>query len=260
MSTDTQPETEERTPLGFHDLARGAAHSPLHAYQDITIGNRRVWELARYELIVTLTGMLPGALGMALRRLCYPALFASCGHGNTFGTGVMLRQAGRIELGSNCVIDDFAGLSVRGTDAGMRLGDRIFVGRQSVLNVRDTRLDIDHDVSIGANCRVGSDGGPIKIGRYVLIASYAYIGGGAHRTERTDVPMALQGTVSKGGVTIEEDVWICAGSMVLDGVTIGRGSIIGAGAVVTHDIPPYSVTYGTPARVARSRARTDGRA
>ncbi|PSN10551.1 hypothetical protein C7293_27655 [filamentous cyanobacterium CCT1] len=51
------------------------------------------------------------------------------------------------------------------------------------------------------------------------------------------------------GITIEDDCWLGTGVRVLDGVTIGRGSVIGAGAVVSRDIPPYSVAVGVPARV-----------
>jgi len=253
--TQAPDQPEERGPRSFHDLSRGGSESPLATYQDITIGNRRLWDLIRYESLVTVFGCFPGALGMAARRLCFPALFADCGHGNTFGMGLMLRQPGRIRLGSRCVLDDFAGLSVRGDEAGITLGNRVFLGRQSVVNVRDAHIDIADDTSIGSNCRLGCDGGRITIGRYVLVASYCYLGGGAHRTDRTDIPMALQGNVSKGGVTIEDDVWIGARSMVMDGVTIRRGSIIGAGSLVTHDIPEYSVAYGSPAEVVRQRPR-----
>jgi acetyltransferase-like isoleucine patch superfamily enzyme len=55
------------------------------------------------------------------------------------------------------------------------------------------------------------------------------------------------------GVTIEDDVWIGAQAIVLRGVTVGRGSIVGAGAVVKKSVPPYSIVAGVPARVIRFR-------
>lgn len=55
-------------------------------------------------------------------------------------------------------------------------------------------------------------------------------------------------------IFIEDDCWICANSIVLQGVTVGKGSVIGAGSVVTRNIPPYSVAVGNPARVIKSRA------
>jgi len=58
-------------------------------------------------------------------------------------------------------------------------------------------------------------------------------------------------------VLIGDDVWIGIGAIILQGIRIGRGSIIGAGAVVTRDIPPYSIAMGTPARVTGSRLHPD---
>jgi acetyltransferase-like isoleucine patch superfamily enzyme len=61
------------------------------------------------------------------------------------------------------------------------------------------------------------------------------------------------------GIRIEDDCWLGSGVKVLDRVTIGRGSIIGAGAVVTKDIPPYSIAVGVPAKVIDSRDRSNNK-
>lgn len=74
-----------------------------------------------------------------------------------------------------------------------------------------------------------------------------------HKTERTDIPMKGQGVLSPQKVTICDDVWIGARVIILPGVTIGKGSIIGAGAVVTKDVPEYAVMGGVPARVIKFR-------
>ena len=60
-------------------------------------------------------------------------------------------------------------------------------------------------------------------------------------------------TVVLGSVTVEDDVWIGSNCVILPGVTIGCGSVIGAGAVVTKDIPPYSIAVGVPAKVLKQR-------
>jgi galactoside O-acetyltransferase len=59
--------------------------------------------------------------------------------------------------------------------------------------------------------------------------------------------------ITAEGIVVEDDVWLGSGAIVLDGVHIGRGSVIGAGAVVTEDLPPYSIAVGSPARVVRDR-------
>ncbi len=77
-----------------------------------------------------------------------------------------------------------------------------------------------------------------------------------HGHDRTDIPMTRQG-YNNAPIVIEDDVWIGFRAVVLAGVTIGRGSIVGSGAVVTKDVAPYSVVGGVPARVIKSRVIGD---
>jgi len=75
----------------------------------------------------------------------------------------------------------------------------------------------------------------------------------SHQTSDTSTPMRLQGNAPARPVVIGDDVWIGQRAIILPGVTIGSGSIIGSGAVVTKDIAPFSVVGGNPARVIKSR-------
>lgn len=63
--------------------------------------------------------------------------------------------------------------------------------------------------------------------------------------------------LSLAPITVEDDVWIGSRVNIMAGVTVGRGSVIGAGAVVTHDVPPYSVCVGCPARVIKNRLKNN---
>ena len=74
-----------------------------------------------------------------------------------------------------------------------------------------------------------------------------------HRFDRTDIPMMEQGFEEERPVYIGNDVWIGDRALILPGVHIGDGSIIAAGAVVTKDVPPYSIVAGVPARKIRDR-------
>ncbi len=129
-------------------------------------------------------------------------------------------------------------------------------------------IDIDFHCEYGKNIHLGDhviinmnctfvDNNRIDIGSRVLIASDVKMYTATHSTQPSvrnhsghPDPAFWCQTYSRP-ITIEDEVWIGGGAIVLPGVTIGKGSVIGAGAVVTKDIPPYSVAVGSPARVIR---------
>ncbi len=74
-----------------------------------------------------------------------------------------------------------------------------------------------------------------------------------HKFDRLDIPMLDQGFKDEQPVTICDDVWIGARVIILPGVTVGKGAIIAAGAVVTKDVPEYAIVGGNPARVIKMR-------
>lgn len=92
----------------------------------------------------------------------------------------------------------------------------------------------------------------ITIGDNVLIGPGVIINSGMHRFQDDKVLIRDQGHILKE-IVICDDVWIGANAVILPGVSIGTGSVIGAGAVVTHSIPPYSVAVGVPAKVIKKR-------
>lgn len=115
-------------------------------------------------------------------------------------------------------------------------------------------ITFGHDIYISTNVNITTnDKSKIKIGNYVMIAHNVLIIGGNHAIDRIDIPMILQGEGKQGDINIEDDVWIGAGAIILTGVSIGKGSVIGAGSVVTKNIPPYSIAAGVPAKVIKKR-------
>jgi maltose O-acetyltransferase len=95
--------------------------------------------------------------------------------------------------------------------------------------------------------------GPIKIGNDVMMGQDVLIYTTRHNDYRIDIPMNRQGMAKVEPVEIGNDVWIGSRVIILPGVHISDGCIIGAGSVVTKDIPPYSVAVGAPAKVVRKR-------
>jgi maltose O-acetyltransferase len=111
-------------------------------------------------------------------------------------------------------------------------------------------LEIGDYSGLGLNARL--DGPGIVIGNYVLMAPDVVILTGNHMHSDITRPMMAQG-IETAPVIIEDDVWIGTRALLLPGIRIGRSSIIGAGAVVAKDIPPFSVVVGNPAKVVRKR-------
>lgn len=110
-------------------------------------------------------------------------------------------------------------------------------------------ISIGSGSGLGVNCLVH---GPLEIGENVMMGPEVVIFTHTHNYNRTDIPMREQGSnIAK--VTIGNDVWIGMRAIIMPGVNIGAGVIIGAGAVVTKDIPDYAVVGGVPAKVIRYR-------
>ncbi len=239
----------------FDTIIEDSSRSSLQKYQDLVVGNRRWSTLLYHEFCTLFLAPVPGALGLALRRMAFPRLFGRMGRKVLFGHHVGLRAPRRIFIGDNTVIDDFAMLSFRGTDEHrIALGNNVLIGRMSMVKTRHGSIDIGDHVHVGPNCLLGS-AESLSIGPYTLIGFNCAIGGLQHGIDDADTPIVKQNLVSRGGVRVGRDVWIGTNVSVMDGVTIGDGAVIGAGSVVTQDIPPYSVAVGAPARVIRQRTK-----
>ena len=88
-------------------------------------------------------------------------------------------------------------------------------------------------------------------GKKVMIADNVLISTAAHKYQDVLIPIKDQGYESKGNIIICDGSWIGVGSIIMSGVRVGKNSVVGANSVVTHDIPPFSVAAGSPARVIK---------
>lgn len=129
------------------------------------------------------------------------------------------------------------------------MGQNVNVERGAYFG-RGAELSIGDNSGLGLHCRCY---GPITIGNDVMMAPGVEIVTRNHETSDVTRPMRLQGSRPAEPVVIEDDVWIGMRAILLPGVTVGRGSIVGAGAVVTKDVPAYSIVGGNPARVIKWR-------
>lgn len=116
-----------------------------------------------------------------------------------------------------------------GTGRGIELGDRSDIGMDALVM------------------------GPVTIGTDVMMGPRCVILSNRHDISSVEKPMNRQGFLPDLRVVIEDDVFVGAGSVILAGRRLGRGCVVGAGSVVAHDVPPWSVVAGNPARVVRKR-------
>jgi maltose O-acetyltransferase len=147
------------------------------------------------------------------------------------------------------------GRSVRGIlckNIFQKCGANINVERMAFFGAGKA-LEIGSNSGIGPRaCLMNVKGGELIIGDDVMMGPDVLIYTFNHNHDNVDIPMDRQG-VTYSKVVIGNDVWIGARVMILPGVTIGNGSIVGAGAVVTKDVPPYSIVGGVPAKVLKNR-------
>lgn len=177
------------------------------------------------------------------------------------------------------LISDSADLCIEGT---LGYGEQARIGERSILKVSaGGRIELGRDVYIGRGVELGTNSlievgdfasvqdysvvlGNVSIGRYCTIAYRLYASSGKHYYEHRpgwlirDQDQAVRDTPELARqhdrqVVVEEDCWLGANVVLMQGVRIGKGSVVGANAVVTESIPPYCIAVGSPARVIRKR-------
>ncbi|CAB3773042.1 acyltransferase [Paraburkholderia humisilvae] len=195
-------------------------------------------------------------LALSLRCKCAAPCFV--------GRHVRLRFGRHVEIGRYATIGDGTILSGLGR-SGLYIGERTNVGAYSRLVVGTDITRPGSYIHIGAGCGIGEyssvgGSGGVSIGENTIIGQYFSAHPENHNFDDLARPIRDQGTTRKP-IKVGEDCWLGARVTVVGGVTIGGGSVIAAGTVVTHDVPPYSIVAGIPARVVGSRkGRADGRA
>lgn len=201
-----------------------------------------------------------GRLWIYFIRGCYERIFFSKASGLVFvGKGVSVKYARYLQAGKDLIIEDYAEINCLSSKK-IIIGNRVSIGKFAVIRPSNAYggeigegLKIGNHSNIGPYCYIGCSG-YIEIGNHVMMSPRVSIYAENHVFERTDITIKEQG-VRKQSVKIEDDCWIAANSIILAGVTIGRGSVVAAGSVVTKDVPPYSVVAGVPAQIIKQRSQ-----
>lgn len=164
-----------------------------------------------------------------------------------------VRRPEDITLGARVFVD--ADVLLEGGTGGLVIGDDSMVMRGCTLQVYNHRALPHAGITLGRRTFIGEHTlmrgqGGIIVGDNVLFGPGVQVLAVNHITSDPAMPIRDQGITAEG-IRIEDDCWIGAGAIILDAITIGRGAVIGAGAVVTRSVPARTLAVGVPARVVR---------
>lgn len=148
-----------------------------------------------------------------------------------------------VEIGDNCYIYSRNG--------NLEIGDNSRLGNFVKLSANKGNIKIGKNCTINEFSIIDGYGKGVLIGDGVRIAPHCMIISSNHGIS-PDLPIYLQPLTSKG-IIIEDDVWIGTGSKILDGIRIEKGAVIGAGSVVTKDVPSKKIVGGVPAKIIKDR-------
>lgn len=133
-------------------------------------------------------------------------------------------------------------------------GQGIYIG--DYCHFTEKNIQIGDDVYIGRNCIFQSSYGKIIIGNHVMFGPGVHVHGGNHKFNEKGTLMKHASPKKQGDdgeVVISDDCWIGANAIILSNVKIGKGCVIGAGSIVTHSLPDYTIYTGVPSLKIRNR-------
>jgi acetyltransferase-like isoleucine patch superfamily enzyme len=171
---------------------------------------------------------------------------------SVYRTKLKYRAIGQIKIASNSTIDPQAILDISPETNSkwlIEIGEKSHIKEFARLTSRGGFIRIGKRCSVNPFCIIYGYGG-VTIGNDVRIAAHTSIIAFNHNYDGNDSPISEQGNSFKG-VVIEDNVWIGAGVRILDGVTLGKRCVVGAGSVVTRSVDSDCVVAGNPARIIK---------
>ena len=222
-----------RTVKAVHGLQQVAADPVDEVAESARLRDRE----SREALLETYAAaaFVDSSAGARQRRVLMRALCKSFGNGVRIGLGVLVLHPHTFEIGDGVFIGNQTFLQGR-HDGRCAIGAHTWIGPQSYFDCRD-----------------------LELGEYVGWGPGAKVLGSEHTGDPVDVPIIQTELVIKP-VRVGKWADIGVNAVLLPGVTVGEGAIVGAGAVVTHDVPGYAIVAGVPAKLLRYRKNPEQRA
>jgi len=188
--------------------------------------------------------------GKYIRGLIYKLfIIKKAGKRLMIGKGVVMLHADQLKIGNNCLIDDYSYINAK-SQYGISIGNNVALNRGCYLHCFGDRggkgIIIKDNVTVGNNSIVYGHS-LVKIGKFCALGPNIVIIPENHNFKDKKTPIRKQGC-SRKRITIENDVWLGSGVKILNGIMVKKGSVIGAGAVVSKNTEEYSINVGVPSR------------
>lgn len=172
------------------------------------------------------------------------------------GCRTSIKHCNKIRFGNNVNIGDYVEINALSIN-GIYLGNNVTIKKGGIVDCTGVLSKIGDSLHIGDNVGISENvfiqvRGAVVIGNDVIIGPHVSIFSENHLHRDLSLPIRIQG-ISRLGVEIEDGAWIGARSIILDGVKIGKNSIVAAGSVVTKDVKEFSVVGGVPANFIKFR-------
>lgn len=223
----------------------------IFLYIEHVCGKKSIILFVAQGFIFLLFKEFPSIVGSYIRPMIYSAFFAKIKSGCLFERGVRFEIPRKISIGKNVFMGEGCWIGVGTGEGRIEVGNNTFIAHRCTLAAQGGAISVGNHVHMSRNSYVNGIGN-VSIGNDCMLGPNVVLISGSHIHKDIKVPIRLQGSENKP-IIIEDNVWLAASVQVMPGVRIGEGSVIGAGAVVTKNILPFSVAVGVPAKIIKSR-------
>ena len=204
------------------------------------------------DLLIVSTTKIPGLI----RGLCC-RVFLKESKGLLFiGSRCSIKHRSKIKLGRTVTLGRNVEINAL-SEEGVSTGDNVTILSNTIIECTGVLRNIGVGLTIGNNVGIAQNcfiqvRGRVKIGNDVIIGPGVSIFSENHNFTDPGLPVSAQGETRKG-VIIEDGAWIGTRAIILDGVRVGKNSVVAAGSVVNRDVPQFAVVGGVPARILKER-------
>jgi len=172
------------------------------------------------------------------------------------GRNTRIKHCNKISIGKSTFIGDNVEINAL-SKQGVVFGNNVSILKNTIIECTGVLQNLGEGLIIGNNVGIAQNcfiqvRGKVLIGNNVIFGPNVSIFSENHVFDNPNLPISMQG-VSRKGVIIENGVWLGTRVVILDGVTVGKNSIVAAGSIVTKDVAPFTIVGGIPAKIIRSR-------